>query len=129
MNIKICNRWQTIVSYSKVTFYFPLLKFSNWYSEKSNVNLKFQNEENLFFIFLLIIMFLLVRILTWTFCVVLCNAIEKSYAKNLKKSIHEIPSFANFFYICAPKPLGRLDPSRFERVKWSFRMLSTCRFV
>ena len=37
------------------------------------------------------------------FCVVLSNAIEKSHAKNEK----------NY----APKPVGRIDPSRLERVK------------
>ena len=36
--------------------------------------------------------------------------------KKLRKSIHETPSYANFFYICASKPVGRKDPSRFERV-------------
>ena len=47
----------------------------------------------------------------------LCIAIEKPYAKNEKKSIHETPIYAKFSYKSAPKSVGRIDASRFERVK------------
>ena len=53
---------------------------------------------------------------TLKFFVVLCNNVEKSHAKKKKKIIHEIPIYANFSYVCAPKHVGRIDPSRFERV-------------
>ena len=36
--------------------------------------------------------------------------------KKRRKFIHEIPIHANFYYICAPKPVGRIEPSRLERV-------------
>ena len=50
-----------------------------------------------------------------TFRVVFCNAIEKSY-KKLRKTIHEIPIYVRFPYICAPNPTGRIDSSRLERI-------------
>ena len=31
----------------------------------------------------------------------------------------ESPICANFSYKCAPKPMGRIDPSRFEGVNWN----------
>ena len=41
----------------------------------------------------------------------------KVSCKQIRKSIKEIPIYANFSYICVPKPVGHIDPSRFERVK------------
>ena len=55
--------------------------------------------------------------LTLKFCVVLRIAIEKSHAKKLEKSIHAFPIYGYFSYICAAKPVGRLDPIKLERVK------------
>ena len=55
--------------------------------------------------------------ITLKFYVVHCNNFEKSHEKDIKKSIHEIQTYANFSYICALKPVGRIDPSRFKRVK------------
>ena len=47
----------------------------------------------------------------------LCSAIEKSYAKKkIRKYIYEFPIYANFSYKIALKPVGRMDPSRFEKV-------------
>ena len=40
----------------------------------------------------------------------------KSLMQEMKKAIDEIPNHANFSYICVPKPVGRLDSSRLERV-------------
>ena len=37
--------------------------------------------------------------------------------KKRRNYIQEILIYANFSYICAPKPVGCIDPSRFERVK------------
>ena len=48
---------------------------------------------------------------------VFCNNVEKPHAKNEAKSIYEIQTYANVSYICAPRPVGRIDHSRFERVK------------
>ena len=55
---------------------------------------------------------------TLNFCELLCNAIEKVSCKKCRKSIHEIQIYANFSYMCARKPMGRIDPSRLERLKW-----------
>ena len=53
---------------------------------------------------------------TLKFCMVLCNAIEKSYAKKKwRKSIRAIPMYTSFSYTCGPKPVGRIDPSRLEK--------------
>ena len=51
------------------------------------------------------------------FCMGLCKAIEKWYAKNEKNCNRETQIYANFSYISAPKPVRRIDPSRLERVK------------
>ena len=51
------------------------------------------------------------------FCVGLRNAIEKSYAKKRRKSISENSIYANISYKSIPKPVGRIEPYRFERVK------------
>ena len=36
--------------------------------------------------------------------------------KRIIKFISEIPIYANFCYILAPKPVGRIDPGRLDRV-------------
>ena len=51
------------------------------------------------------------------FCVVLCNAFGKWYAKKLRKFIYDFLMYVNFSYISAPKPVGRIDLCRFEMVK------------
>ena len=53
------------------------------------------------------------------FCVGLFN---KSYTQKVKKSVYGIPIYANFSYKSAPKPVGRIDLSRFERVKIKGRL-------
>ena len=55
--------------------------------------------------------------LNLNFCVELCIAIEKPYAKKKwKKSIREIAIYARCSYKSAPKPVGYKDASRFDRV-------------
>ena len=41
----------------------------------------------------------------------------KSLMQKGRKYIHEIPSYTEFSYIRAPKPVERIDPSRLERVQ------------
>ena len=98
------------------------------YSENSNLNLKFcvvicnailksyaQNKENTFFTFYFIFFFLNLT-LTWNFVRHFAILLRSLMQKMKKKTIHEIFSYANFSYKCAPKHMGRIDPIRFERV-------------
>ena len=73
------------------------------------------------FLFLIYYNFFSISNLNLKFSVGLCFAIDKSYAKKLGKCIHETPIYANFSYKSAPKTVGRIDPSRFERVKHGHR--------
>ena len=50
--------------------------------------------------------------LVWCFEMLL-----KSLMRKWKKSTMEILIYANFSYKYTPKPVGRIDPSRLERVK------------
>ena len=50
--------------------------------------------------------------LVWRFVIILKNVIQKHW----RKSIHAFPSYASFSYICAPKSVRSIDPSRLERV-------------
>ena len=50
-------------------------------------------------------------------CVVLDITSGKFCAKKFRKFIKAILKYANFSYICTPKPAGRIDPSTLERVK------------
>ena len=40
----------------------------------------------------------------------------KSLVQKMRNSINESPVYASFSYISASKPVGRIDPSRFETV-------------
>ena len=69
-----------------------------------------------FFSFSLIIIFILLRSLTWNF--MLCFAMLKRCLMQKMKKIYPCnTSHANFSFICAPKPVGRIDLSWIERVK------------
>ena len=48
----------------------------------------------------------------WCFAMLLKSLMQKVNEPN-----HEISIYANFSYVCAPKPAGRVDPSRLEGVK------------
>ena len=50
----------------------------------------------------------------------MCGSLQcycKVSCKKLRNYISEIRFYAIFSYICTPKPMGRKDPSRHERVK------------
>ena len=109
---------------------FFSLTITNRWSKNSTFTFKFcvspcnaiwksyaKNEENPFFEFFTNCKFSYISIFNSKFCVGLCSAIEISYAKKWRKSIHKIPIYAIFSHRCAPKPVGRIDPSRFEMVK------------
>ena len=105
-----------------------VLTLSNRCSENSKLNFKlcvalciaiwksYAINEKIYFYFFIYYKFFFYLSLNLKYCVGLYIAIEKSYAKKWRKSFHKILMYANFSYKTAPKPVGRMDPSSFERV-------------
>ena len=76
-----------------------------------------QKMKKMFFSIIYLLYFFSKSNFNSKFCVELDNAIEKLYAKKWRKTIDDILIYAKFSYKSAPKPVGRIDPRMFERVK------------
>ena len=73
-------------------------------------------RKTYFSILYLFIILLLIRIFTWIFVWYFATLLE-SIMQKMKKTFPCTLICANFSFIWAPKPAGRVDPSRFEGLK------------